>query len=367
MDNMDNMTEFELELERVLGREIALPSRVEERVRWACAQAQKTPGTARRRPWRAVLIGVGAAAVLAASAAAVSAANHGTVFQLFFGDESRQSSVYVEEYDQYGNFWIRSLNEERVSVDMEQAEALVGEYLSDTSYVWQIGEYTLTVEGYLLDENTGVGKIAYSLYRPGGLEGIVVDEYTGCAHSDGSGIAIPLFCFSQGESDTYAAAGYYSYADLSRSTEDTLYLETALAAPDWLAECGLRVEWNDYRLLPSGGENAMLVTTLELPGVKSLPAVTVADPETGEEAVCLSAIGMVLQTPDIDLVRYVALEFADGTRYVVEDHENRLSNSDYALGSGSSPNMELRYCFDRLVDPAQVTAVTVDGAVYPVG
>lgn len=360
----------ELELKKALGQEIEIPAQVEERIRQACAQTKTEPQKVRRprRPLRTVLAVAAAVAVLSASAAAVYAVNHGSAFQLFFGDEIRPSTEYTEWYDEHGNLRVGSLNEERVPVDEEQAETLVGEYLEDTGYVWQVGEYTLTVESYLLDENTGTGKVAYSLYHPGGLEDIIVDEYTNEVFLTEGGIGIANFSVRvDGE---WRLMGEDTYADRSRSTEDTLYMTTALCGTlgggAWNAADGLRIEFRDFRLDVEIEDYYSLVKKMELPGLESLPAVTVTDPDTGEEVVRLSAIGMMLRTSDIVLVDYVALEYADGTRYVIEDNENNLRNTDYAMGSGERPNMEVRYCFNRLVDPEQVVAVTVNETTYTV-
>lgn len=104
---------------------------------------------------------------------------------------------------------------------------------------------------------------------------------------------------------------------------------------------------------------------LELPGVKSLPAISASDPAAGR-AVELSAIGLRLNCEDMDMVGYVALDYADGARYVVYDRAGNLDNADYVLGGGERPDMVVRYVFNRLVDPSQVAAVIVDGQRYEV-
>lgn len=106
----------------------------------------------------------------------------------------------------------------------------------------------------------------------------------------------------------------------------------------------------------------------------SLPAVTVTNPETGELSAAFSAIGMMVDTrylttylPDgyevHDSIGYLALEYTDGTSYVVRD--SGLDNADYACSDEHST--QTRFCFNRLVDPSQVTAVIVDGQRYAVG
>lgn len=382
------MTEFELK--KTLGQEIEIPSEVEERIHQACSQARPAPRAVRRsrRPLRTALVAAAVVAALSISAAAVYAVNHGPTFQMFFGNEGRSSTEYTEVYDEYGNFYVASMNEERVPVDEERAEALVGEYLSDTGYVWQVGEYTVTVENYLLDENTGTAKVYYSLYRPGGVEGIVWGE-NGEVGWDGSGI-IPLQFSAMVDGEwSWLRGGKGIYADLERSTADTLCIMEAMINPEnWSAEDGLQVEFRDMRLNEGSELDRSLVATMELPGVKSLPAVTVLDQETGEPVVVFSAIGMKVWT-EHNRIDDIVLTYADGSEYVVEDKADYIQNYDYALWSasqssetlgeepsafagdlpGPAPDPEqwtLHLCFNRLVDPEQVVAVTVNGTTYSV-
>lgn len=74
----------------------------------------------------------------------------------------------------------------------------------------------------------------------------------------------------------------------------------------------------------------------------------------------------------MDLVRRARAGDPEAFVALMERHKvdliqgNNIRNTDYELGTGSRPEMELMLCFNRLVDPAQVSAVGVDGTVYPV-
>lgn len=138
------------------------------------------------------------AAALCVGAAAGYLVNHGTAFQLFFGNENRPSVEAQQEYNEYGRLSMNLPTMERVPMDEDLAKDLVGDYLSDERYIWQIGEYTLTVEDYLLDEHTGTAKIYYTLSRPGGVEELTAFPQDGEVAADGTGIGIPHFCVLQG-------------------------------------------------------------------------------------------------------------------------------------------------------------------------
>lgn len=367
------MTEFDLR--RVLGQELDLPPVVEERLRSACAQAVRCPqkhGWTGRRV-RTVLL---AAAVLAALCVGAAAGYHvvrgertadqGQALQSLFGEQGRPSTQAETRYDADGRMTLNLPNQERVPLDGEQALGQVGDYLPETGYIWQVGDYTLTVESYLLDEHTGTVRISYRLERPGGVEGIQVAPEDGEVWYDGSGVAIQFCTCTEGE---WRPAGWRMYADQSRSTAESLCLTAALAdGGGWHAEDGLRIKFLDLRRNAEGlgHRDKSLVALLELPGVESLPAVTACDPETREACVRVSPIGIRLEAGDIDEVRYIALEYSDGTRYVVSDDGKNLQNTEYALALGSRPEMELICCFNRLVDLEQVSAVVIDGQVYPI-
>ena len=110
-------------------------------------------------------------------------------------------------------------------------------------------------------------------------------------------------------------------------------------------------------------KDVSLLATLELPGTDSLPALSALDPATGEEKARLSAIGLCLAA-HVDQVEAVALEYDDGSTYLVQDKAAGLQNTEYALGDGEGERLTL--VFNRLVDPARVAAVAVDGVRYPV-
>lgn len=373
----------ESELKKMLGQEIEVPEKVEERIRQVCAQTKPASRVTRRfsRTLRTALAAAAAIAVLGITAGAVYVANHRPAFQAFFGNESRASTEYAEMYDEDGNWYMTTMNEERVPVDVEQAETLVGEYLSDTGCVWQIGEYTVTVENYLLDENTGTAKIYYSLKRPGGVEGIYVDGETGEIGWDGSGISPLLFsALADGEwSRMYGGKGIY--ADQGRSAADTLYImEAMINTKNWSAEDGLQVEFRDFRLNQDSALDMSLVAAMELPGVESLPAVTVLDRETGETVAVFSSIGIKVRAEDVEKIDEITLTYADGSEYVVLDDAANIQNYDYALWGhameieGQDPlpaqvigQRYLHCCFNRLVDPEQVVGVTIDGQYYACG
>ena len=269
-----------------------------------------------------------------------------------------EHAVYNEDGMMLG-YWP---NRDAVQVDEAQAQALLGDYLPECGYQWQIGDYIFTVEGYVLDEHTGAARFYYSVENPNGFPEGTVNQESGTL-SYLSHITV-LFSTNAGPDQTWFV-DKITFVDLERSTPEKLYLMVGAAngAEGWKAEDGLRAT---FRITgETTADMDVLAAEMELPGVKSLPAVSAADPATGDAKLELSAIGIKLYSvEDIDLVDYVALDFADGTQYVLVDRASALDNTAYAGATGNSPDWTLCYVFNQLVDPSQVTAVTVNSQRY---
>lgn len=323
---------------------------------------------------RTVLVAVALIAALCATATAA--------YQLFRQDVAVSKPQLVQgilggggtawdeekNYDQMGrlSYWPKR---ELAPVDEEQAMKLLGDYLPESGYQWQLEDFTFTVEGYVLDEHTSTGRIYYTIERPSGFPEGVVDWEHGVL--DFTKVDFDLPSFEPQTEVKWPWLGGRQYVDVTRSTPEKLVIVEALANPlaasdaGWKAADGLCAKFYD-------GKKA--IANLELPGVESLPAVTVKNPETGETAVTFSAIGMMLDTQYLrsylpngdeihDTMKYLALEYADGTSYVILD--GGLDNADYVCSDEKSTLHHI--CYNRLVDPAQVTAVVVDGQRYEMG
>ena len=159
----------EPDLRELLARPVEVPPEVEARLAAACAQAGHSAGKKRpRRGLRTLVLAACLTAALCVGAAAGYTVVREEKFpdldaavEAMFGNQGRDSVEATVEYDETGGMSLNLPNQERVPVDAAQAEALVGEYLPGTGYVWQVGDYTLTVESYLLDEHTGTGRVYF--------------------------------------------------------------------------------------------------------------------------------------------------------------------------------------------------------------
>ncbi len=359
----------EQEMQEILKQKLEVPELVNKKLEEAYARLEGGQRSARRLGLRAARTALIAAAVAAALCVTATAAysifrqevpmdEGGTIQGILDGGQPswEQREIYGED----GMMEAKWPNRETVDVDPAQAQALLGDCLPASGYQWQIGDYTFTLEGYVLDEHTGTAKVYYSMEHPGGFPEGSVDQTSGTLTYK-SGISV-IFAVKT-DADRAYLNGNITHVDMDRSTAEKLYLmDGGAGGGSWKAEDGLLITVRIF-----GGtarDEDMLSAELEVPGVKSLSPVSVADPATGGTAVELSPIAIALHCGNKDYVGYLALDYADGTRYVVRDDASRLDNTDYGCGWGEYPNITLVYVFNRLVDPSQVAAVTVDGQRY---
>lgn len=368
----------ERRLQDILGQKLEVPDMVNKKLEETYAQLEGKERPAKRKGFRAVrtvLIAAAAIALLCGTAAAAYGyyirqsvpVDQSQMLQGILGD-GQPSWDESHEFDELGMEKAYP-RREVVSTDPMQAQALLGSYLPESGYRWQIEDYTLAVESYVLDEHTGTAKFYYTLEHPGGFGDGAVDWQHGMLDW---AIYQPMVTFIGKSGADQIMLGGRTYVDVARSTEEKLYIVESVARNGgWKAEDGLYIDFRIQGAVREDGlktyrEDEVLFARLELPGLKSLPVVSASDPAAGTVAE-LSAIGLKLSCEDMDQVGRIVLDYADGTQYVVRDKANGLDNSDYGFGSGEVPNMTLRRVFNRLVDPSQVTAVTVDGQRYEIG
>ena len=301
-----------------------------------------------RRKFKTLLLA--AALVLALSVSALAAADllPGDLFRSFFGTELGARSEGVVEYDDDGRLVTNLPAWERVEVDETLAETLLTPYLTTTGKTVSYEGYTLALEANLYDPATGCGLASYTLENPDGVTGYELlaggelwfNNQTVFVHTDQVG---HLFLDSARSSDTklYILEYYISAEPLNK-----LNLELGAFLPD------------DYTGRVYGETQA----TLPVPLVEADLPLAQADQAGSLPAVTLSPIGLTLAldqplTDALDL-EYLALEYADGSRYVILDTAQFLDNSSYALYAS---DFSSTYSFNRLVDPQQVAKVIVNG------
>lgn len=306
---------------------------------------------------RAAVIGIAAALTLSAAFAAAKimggtlrrADNVGGDIVSAFDDGSISTQKAVV-YDSSGN-QIDLPDMVREHTDADTVARLVGDYLYDVEGTLTAGDYTLTLDSFLMDEQ-GMGVLTCRLENPNGIA--YQDEGYGKI-----GLPVGLMLWQDAEKKSHMDAEVY--LDQAQSTDTCLQLVVYFGS--------FRVYHTGepvYLSLNEIKENAVW-QMLEIQPQAYVPTVTLS---ADGHAVTVSALGMTVENPVADelTVRELVLHFADGTDYAVESERlhqmNRLVSYWQGDGTGFPAVCAV---FNRLVDIEGITSVTMEGRYLPEG
>ena len=351
---------------RVLGR-----IREEERGRDRRA-ARAHGGSVVERPARRMRVGVRVAAAVTASALTVTAAYAAVssgFLQSAFGDKG-QPDVAARTVPNDGSpYTLPSMTWE--GTDEATAERLVGAYVTESGGTVTTAGVTLTVGGVVVDEN-GLGVATYTLRGPQA----VLDSYGDAGYGElyvqpDTPVRDVMVSGPTERADEHGVPAVYderSVVDRTRSTDGTLCAVSYFASDD-PSQAGEEMSW----WLPQTGDNgAFAGESVSVTPERVLPATTFETDEgasNGVDAVAarVSPIGVTIDvaagTAGADAgeeasptaeVCGVSLGLSDGSTYVVEGGDVMNRTLDLQRRDGS-----VAILFNRLVDPAAVTSVSV--------
>lgn len=256
-------------------------------------------------------------------------------------------------------------------VDEAQADRLLGGYVQD---VWQsvtVLGYTLTIDQLLVDAN-GLGLATYSLACPDGVA------------AQGSGYGQYYL-----SSDTPVGDIYLEGADedrqVSASDGTTAWLgspfcihgvmdveattPTDLHAVAYFGPFGgeLPQEGLEFKLKERKGD--AVGQSIVCQPTATVPTTEFACTDGSGSTASASSLGLVLRIPAVPVdpgvpeagmvawnVRQIIIGMADGSEYVVMDGNDVMNyNAAYTFNDQNGGG----YLFNRLIDPAQITSITV--------
>lgn len=346
-DLLDNMEASDVGLAEQQG---ASAERIKE-IAMKIIQADNTPRTVRRKRPGVIILAAALALVLSITALA---AYHNGFFSNVFGTGVNGQEAHdvvlsgegegIDKVEHYPAV-------ERVDVDEEKAEALVGEYVTEIGQSVKLGNYTFTLENMVLDEN-GIGALTVHVENPDG-HGIRADG----KYDEGKDEFTP---FSM---DVEHKSGEYRYMDsreylVEKSFTDTQADYVIYVTPLETLPTGENLSLRIWLYQPEKEPSEWPTASIPLPTEKRAGARSFS---AGGVRAEVSPVGMKLsydigagaeKTENTITVRY-----ADGSEYVV-------LGSDLHNLSVHSANRDFEnhwIAFNRLADMDNITEIAISG------
>ncbi len=354
---------------------------------------------------------IAAATVLILSVTAYAIGEHTGFFETIFGDtgtESTEAHDVIADPDKPDSGMVTVPAYERVPVDQEKAEELVGAQVTDINKTFEMEGVTFTAESMVVDEN-GIGALTYTMSCPDGfplMEGyegemgnmLQIDEDLGWISSS------PHLRL---QGDKEKPINSHEYLDSAASTDTEKHLTAYFYTPIQLKKGDvIELVMTEYLYNgqehsytdPDTGEEQMEKDIDETEEHISfqvedlVPAVTLTA-EDGQTA-SVSPMGVVLS--DVyDGIHDLSLTYADGSTYTVrgqdvdntqfgqlvtpnsfgaegieyeeDDDGDGETDSIYTEYPRDDPAYEgmwrTMYVFNRLVEPENVVSVHTSGGI----
>jgi hypothetical protein len=323
----------------------------------------------RRMPARTgALIALAAALLMTTAFAAAANGFFGTVFGTK-GQENVEAHE-VTEPQKGSTYEVPAM--EWVDVDETQAEELVGEYVAAVGTSVSVGDWTLTVDDYTIDDR-GIGAIVYTLSNPNGMGDTIRDAgygeyYVGGNNPDGLR-EIGL----EGDWDGGGMPHMFdtrNIVDLDLTTETELHA-VMYFAPFYRYEAGESIHMTLQRVvgdIPTPEEDAMGVEpeweeqTITFRPESFIPSRAFQS-EDGYTA-HVSPMGIFFDNffegaDPAAYLRELSVAFDDGTEYVLKSEDPYVDNQIVSCGSDMD-DVEATV-FNRLVDADSVVSLTRNG------
>ena len=260
------------------------------------------------------------------------------------GDISAQKAVI---FDSQGN-QIDLPDMVRENTDADTVARLVGDYLYDVEGTMTAGDYTLTLQSLLMDEQ-GMGIVICRLENPDGI------EYRDVGYGQ---ITLPVGLNLCMDEDAESFMDAKVYLNAAESSDTCLQLVVYFGSFQ-----SYQVGDPIYVCLNEIEPNAVW-QVMELQPLSYAPT---AELSADGHKVTVSALGITVENPVERelLINELVLHFIDGTDYVVQSEKLHQMNplASYWQGDGSD-FPAVCYVFNRLVDVDALSFVTLEGSCY---
>lgn len=377
----------EKELAELFRRDAAIPAAAQERldhtygqIRQECQDKQEEGNLIHihnKHRTRVVVAVAAAAAVLAGTALAIgfhadfiqTAFGNADFIQTAFGNEveGREVEPLTEEGESGETYSYTFPASQRVPVDSDTADSLIGDSIVDVGESIEANGYTVTVESAVMDEN-GIACVTYTLENPDGLDILKIYEGNSVDYDDAENIGNsrlvkPEFTITsdnyQGRNDSFNYLDNSTFIDKSRSTD------TCATLVVYITPFGT-VSSDDGMLMTLKGYVSGVYTTfgsVEIPASAKVVATEFTD---GTITASISPVGINVSSSSFNpgdlMVSELRIEYADGSEYVVRSDEENVLNVTSNSGDDQADYM----AFNRLVDVGSIASVIVNGETLTV-
>ena len=329
------------------------------------AREQENKTKMRRHPARTgALIALAAVLLMGSAFAAVT----NGFFDTVFGSKGQENveAHEVTEPQKGSTYEVPAM--EWVEVDETLAEKLVGDHIATIGTSVSVGDWTLTVDDYTIDDH-GIGAIVYTLSNPNGLGDAIMDSGYGEYSVNGNNPDGLREIGLDGD-DPMHMFDTRNIVDKTLTTDTELHA-VMYFAPFFRFEAGESIHMTLMRVVgepPTPEEDAMGVDAeweeqvITFTPDSFIPSVELKS-EEGYTA-HISPMGIFFDTcfegadPNAFL-RELSVGFDDGTEYVLKSDEPYVDNQTVSCGSDRS-DVEASV-FNRLVDADSVVSVTRNG------
>lgn len=329
-------------------------------------------------------IAVAACLILVVTPIAANAATGGEFWNRIWGNFGKGNVAshdeVVFEAEKGTSYTVTYPQRDYEAVDPQKAEELIGDNVSFEPIVKQFGDTTLTILSSVTDGNAAV--VEFTLEREGGVNALNYSQLNNEAKgADFSDDADFYFDFKECSGSIFV--------DLEKSTSDKLYCYNYMTMTWGDGSGSLTLETEKYpctrkELSANEGNaqedlsNEIVAESISIPLKQQVETIEYTNPENGCAAVSPLSLKIDMTTGlglteekayDPYSVYYTAINYKDGTNYVITDQardglhscETEIDNSSYVCGGLDN---SLTFVFNRLVDTAEIDSITVNETTY---
>ena len=291
------------------------------------------------------------------------------MMHIFFGNKSLPSLDSQEVFYPYpegGGYTVVLPSSERTPLD-EDLAAVVAPPVAAVGQSVTWGDYTLTIQAHQHDKNLGMGTVYYTLENPKGVEGYDTQINGELWWPEGEIFHLPgcswenFLIADESTSTKLSVACYYHGTERLEKYQKQDYVQMCFYnTQETIQLSKYASDENTVALMSENGE--ILISAIGMD-------VRMQDMEFLYDTTYKAIDGVAYVRPESSNIDYLAVEFSDGSEYVVLQDQNGefIENFVYTSGYRDPVFGEVStYNFNRIIDPNLITGVVINETVFPV-